>query len=155
MAEEIISGYGKRPLWQWITIYAVLGIVVYGLIYYFILSKKGGYNTNPSPTTPPVTTSEATFSTTATAQKIVTLTTDGFFPKTINVKAGTEVTWSNQSGSNGTVSSDPHPIHTDYSPLNLGNFPNEGTLSLTFDKPGTYGYHNHLSPAQTGTIVVQ
>ncbi|MBI2011272.1 hypothetical protein HYS91_00750 [Candidatus Daviesbacteria bacterium] len=36
------SGYGKRPLWQWIVIYLVIGAIVYGLVYYFILSKPGG-----------------------------------------------------------------------------------------------------------------
>jgi len=43
------SGYGKRPLWQWVVIYVVLAIVVYGLIYYFVFPKKGGY----APTLPP------------------------------------------------------------------------------------------------------
>lgn len=38
------AGYGKRPLWQWILIYLVIGAVVYGAIYYFYFSKKGGYN---------------------------------------------------------------------------------------------------------------
>lgn len=34
------NGYGKRPLWQWILIYAVLGAIAYGLIYYFLIGKK-------------------------------------------------------------------------------------------------------------------
>lgn len=33
--------YGKRPLWQWILLYVVIGGVVYALIYYFFLSKGG------------------------------------------------------------------------------------------------------------------
>ena len=49
------SGYSKRPLWQWIVIYLIVGVVVYGLIYYFVLAKKGGYgapssNSNSAPT---------------------------------------------------------------------------------------------------------
>ena len=39
-------GYGKRPLWQWILIYIVVGGLIYGLVYYFFLNKNGGYNTN-------------------------------------------------------------------------------------------------------------
>lgn len=35
------SGYGKRPLWQWIVIYVVIGVVVYGLVYYFVFANKG------------------------------------------------------------------------------------------------------------------
>ena len=41
-------GYGKRPLWQWIIIYIVVGGIAYGLIYYFFFAKSGGYNYAPS-----------------------------------------------------------------------------------------------------------
>ena len=27
------KGYGKRPIWQWVVIYLVVAVVVYGLIY--------------------------------------------------------------------------------------------------------------------------
>ncbi len=157
MAEENISGYGKRPMWQWILIYAVVGIVVYGLIYYFVFAKKGGYNYTPSssPAVAPTTNSQATPSTIEALQGTITLTADGFSPATLTVKVGTKVTWSNQSGADATVNSSPHPIHTDYPPLNLGSLPNGGIVSLTFDKPGTYKYHNHLKPSEFGTIVVQ
>ena len=30
------KGYGKRPLWQWIVLYVVIGVIVYGAIYYFM-----------------------------------------------------------------------------------------------------------------------
>ncbi len=36
--------YGKRPLWQWILLYIVIGAIVYGAIYYFFFMNKGGYN---------------------------------------------------------------------------------------------------------------
>ncbi len=46
MADEEKKGsYGKRPLWQWILMYVVIGALVYGAIYYFVLAKKGGYTT--------------------------------------------------------------------------------------------------------------
>ena len=35
------GGYGKRPLWQWIVIYVVLAIIVYGVIYYLAFGRKG------------------------------------------------------------------------------------------------------------------
>jgi hypothetical protein len=35
------KGYGKRPVWQWVLIYLVIAIIVYGLIY-FIFIHKGG-----------------------------------------------------------------------------------------------------------------
>lgn len=151
MVEEYKAEYGKRPLWQWIAIYAVIGLIIYGLIYYFVIAKP-----RVAPVVAPSTTSsEATSSTTETVQDQVTLTANGFSPATLTVKTGTKVTWTNQGGSGATVSSDPHPIHTNYAPLNLGNFPDGGKLSLTFEKPGTYGYHNHLNPSQTATVIVQ
>ncbi|QQG43615.1 MAG: hypothetical protein HYW45_01190 [Candidatus Daviesbacteria bacterium] len=40
MAKSKKGGYDNRPLWQWILIYLVIGVVVYGLIYYFIFGKS-------------------------------------------------------------------------------------------------------------------
>src|SRR5215469_14047399 len=37
------SGYGKRPLWQWIALYVVIAIIAYGGIYYFFLHKQNSY----------------------------------------------------------------------------------------------------------------
>ena len=158
MAEENGSYGGKRPLWQWVLIYLIIGAVVYGLIYYFVLAKRGGTGYTPSPIASPAATSEASpaaTSATAVPQETVILTADGFSPATLTVKAGTKVTWTNQSGADATVNSDPHPAHTGYPPFNLDNFSNGETLSLIFDKPGTYKYHNHLKPGQAGTIIVQ
>lgn len=46
------TGYQKKPMWQWIAIYAIIGVIVYGVIYYF-MANKGGYGaqttTFPSP----------------------------------------------------------------------------------------------------------
>ena len=42
--------YGKRPLWQWIIIYLILGVIVYGLVYYVVVGRNGGYKYNsPQP----------------------------------------------------------------------------------------------------------
>ncbi len=35
------KGYGKRPVWQWVVIYLIVAIVVYGLVY-LIFFHKGG-----------------------------------------------------------------------------------------------------------------
>ena len=42
------SGYGKRPLWQWLAIYIVIGVVIYGAIYYLFLKNNNSYNYNKS-----------------------------------------------------------------------------------------------------------
>jgi len=36
------TGYGKRPAWQWVVIYIIAAIVVYGLIYLIFFHKSGG-----------------------------------------------------------------------------------------------------------------
>lgn len=153
------NGYGKKQLWQWVIIYLIIGGIIYAGIYYFFLAKKGGYSQSNSQTQPTVQQSSPTSATESPAaqqsQNTVTLTSDGFSPATLTIKTGGTVTWVNKSGETATVNSDPHPTHTDYALLNLGNFPDGGTLTLTFDKPGTFGYHNHLNPSVRGTITVQ
>jgi hypothetical protein len=44
--------YGKRPLWQWIALYVVVGGAVYAAIYYFYGHKSAnGYSTHIQNTT--------------------------------------------------------------------------------------------------------
>ncbi len=35
------KGYGKRPKWQWVLIYVVAAIIVYGLIYLIFFKSNG------------------------------------------------------------------------------------------------------------------
>lgn len=42
--------YNKRPLWQWLLIYVILGTIIYGAIYYLFLNKNNGYNGSKSST---------------------------------------------------------------------------------------------------------
>jgi predicted lipoprotein with Yx(FWY)xxD motif len=56
-------GYGKRPMWQWILLYVVVGGIIYYGIYYFMFGKNGGYApapVNPNTTTQPVATTPTT-----------------------------------------------------------------------------------------------
>lgn len=160
--EKTQGGYGKKPMWQWIAIYAVIGVVVYGLVYYLFIAKK---QTKPYNTTTQVTNSTQTSPTTKPmtnpANQIdqeevkVTLTKSGFSPKTLTISQGAKVIWTNESGAKATVNSDDHPSHKKFPFLNLGSFDNGQTLEVVFDSPGTYTYHNHLNSSQTGTVVVE
>lgn len=38
--------YRKRPLWHWAVICFVLGLIIYGLVYYFILSRNDKYSSS-------------------------------------------------------------------------------------------------------------
>lgn len=71
MADEAENkSYGKRPLWQWLVVYLLVAVVVYGLVYYFVLAKKGGYTTTPTPTP------KTTQSTAAPSSNIYLMKTD-------------------------------------------------------------------------------
>lgn len=146
------GGYSKRPLWQWILIYLVIGGAIYLAVYYFYFGKKGGtsYNYGAAPATSAPSSSGG-----AVENATVMLTARGFEPMMLTVKAGTTVTWTNKSDTTGNVSSDPHPTHQKFPLLNLGDFPSGATMSLTFSEPGTYTYHNHLDSSETGTVIVQ
>lgn len=133
-------------------------IIIAALLVIGFLSMNRSSNiqqTNTQQSTPPVATQQATSSAQPVEQNTITLTASGFSPETLTIKAGDKVTWANKSGADAAVNSNPHPVHTDYPPLNLGSFKDGENLSLTFDQAGTYGYHNHLNPSQTGTIVVE
>ncbi len=44
-ANKSTGSYGKRPKWQWVVIYLVVAVVVYGLIYFIFMhhsSSSGG-----------------------------------------------------------------------------------------------------------------
>lgn len=57
------SSYAKRPIWQWLLIYAVVGGAIYAAIYAFAYKPAHGYSygsktntrvTQPAPQSPPV-----------------------------------------------------------------------------------------------------
>jgi plastocyanin len=70
-----------------------------------------------------------------------------FAPAVIEVKAGATVTWTNHDNFTHTVKVDGRPDHK----VGRGD-----SVSLTFDKPGTYHYvcslHSH---DMSGTVIVQ
>ena len=148
---------------KWLMVGVVIVIFLVGGYFLLGQNKSTAPATSPIPTesqpslAPTASTQTATPSEAmkATNENTITLTAGAFSPATLTVKAGTKVTWVNKSGSTATVNSDPHPTHTNYSPLNLGRFSNGENLSLVFDKPGTYGYHNHLDATERGTVIVK
>ncbi|MCI0597763.1 plastocyanin/azurin family copper-binding protein [Candidatus Parcubacteria bacterium] len=95
----------------------------------------------------------------------VTYTVNGFSPSSLTVKKGTMVTFVNQSGRTMWVASDEHPSHSQYDGTSRGDHcPNNGTVfdqcasgdtyAFTFNKTGSWGYHNHTSAGHQGTIMV-
>lgn len=130
---------------------AVVVVVLAGVA---LLSTKGNNTTNPVTQNEEINT-VPTAAQEQTTKTDVAVTAQGFEPKTVTIKAGTKVVWTNNSGTTVTVTSALHPTHLLFPFLNLGEFSDGSTVEAVFDKPGTYQYHNHLDPSQTGTVMVQ
>jgi plastocyanin len=71
-----------------------------------------------------------------------------FNPPTIEVAAGTTVTWTNNDSA-------PHTVTQDGGGFQSGRLDQGQTFSFTFDTPGTYEYHCEFHPNMHGTVVVQ
>lgn len=80
---------------------------------------------------------------------------NGFEPNSVTIKQGTKVSFVNTDSNPHWPASVPHPTHTDYpgfDPLQAVS-PGEN-WTFSFDKVGTWGYHDHLNPSTHGTIIV-
>ncbi len=174
MEQTPVNGYGKRPAWQWVIIYAVVAVIVYGLVYYFVLSKgSDGYvpaqsqEYAPTAQQTPQTVSPQTVSSSTSqpaelnqppvsAQNTVTYTDSGFSPSTLTIKKGDAVTFKNMTSGSMWIASSPHPAHTDYPEFDAKRTMAPGeTYQFTFTKTGSWKYHNHVNLGKYGTIVVQ
>ena len=79
----------------------------------------------------------------------------GFAPNAMTLAPGSRVTWIALDGSLPFIASNPHPIHTEESGLQSGTLRMGETYSYTFNAAKTYGYHNHNSSSQSGTVTIQ
>lgn len=87
--------------------------------------------------------------------QIVTYFDSGFAPKSINIKKGDIIRFENESSRGMWVASNFHPTHTIYSAFDeKESVPKGETWDFTFDKKGSWNYHNHASAGHGGTIVV-
>lgn len=149
------QGMGRGTV---ITIIIIVIIIVVAVIWAISASNSGQGTQSTAPLAgqsnqPGV---EGT-STSPTAPKTVTvnLTDNGFSPSSITINAGDTIKFINQSSGRMWVASNPHPTHTDYPGFDEKTAVGSGdSYSFTFTRPGTWGYHNHITPTVQGTIVV-
>jgi plastocyanin len=71
-----------------------------------------------------------------------------FAPATINVAAGTEVSWLN-------ADDEPHTVVSDTGLFRSGAIDTNERFSFKFTAPGTYHYTCSIHPRMVGTIVVK
>lgn len=89
-------------------------------------------------------------------ENTVYITDDGFVPDTLTVKVGTEVAFVNKTNEWRWPASDLHPVHNLYPEFDPKTAIGPGTeWKFKFDKPGTWGMHDHLAPYVIGRIIVE
>ncbi len=130
----------KKTAW----IVGILIIIVIGVGVYIAMPK------NTSSTSSSSSSNGANQSAAAT----ITYSDSGFSPALVTVKSGDTVAIKNTSSQALQMDSNPHPAHTDDTDLNVGTVPSGQTVTFTVTKKGTFGFHNHLNPSDTGSITV-
>lgn len=109
---------------------------------------------------------------TGPAVSTISLTDTGFSPATMTIARGETVRFRNDSSRSMWIGTDEHPTHTEYdgtstrehcvNGMNIGtSFDQCASVAkgefwdFTFEKSGTFGYHNHVGASNTGTVIVQ
>jgi plastocyanin len=130
-------------------IVVVIAVIVIGAGAYWLLRKDNTPSTSNSPT------SSSSSNSSASAAATITYADSGFSPKSVTVKSGDTVEIKNTSARDMQFDSDPHPVHTGDPELNVGAVSPGQSMTFKVTTKGTHGYHNHLNPSDTGTIVVE
>lgn len=146
----------------------IIGIIIVVVIVaggYFLF--RGSYQ--PAPSVPQTSNQQtipqpSAIQSPATEEKVITYTDSGYSPTTLTVKKREVVVFKNQSSQSMWTASAVHPTHRGYPTTGgcigstfdacKGVQPGDN-WSFRFDIPGTWKYHNHLNPGNTGTIVVE
>jgi plastocyanin len=86
----------------------------------------------------------------------VARTRAGWEPRTLTVERGEVVVFANESDEDVWPASDVHPTHQLYPGFDAKRGVSPGrSWSFTFERPGRWTYHDHLSPETKATIVVR
>lgn len=134
----------------------VIAIAIVAVIAVGALVLKNKSNSSSSNTSPSSSTSSSSSSDTATAALVITYDGSGFSLSTNTIKAGQTVKVVNSSSSTDLqFDSDPHPVHTDNTELNIGAIAPGKSATFTVTKTGTWGFHNHLNPSQHSSFTVE
>lgn len=140
-------------------IWGVLGVLIIIVLgAYFLSQNKTVSQPNPTATETPTASTIPTESPKPEAmqENTITYTDTGFSPATLTIKVGDTVTWKNNSSKIMWVASNPHPTHTGLPGFDeLKGVGSGESYSYTFTKTGTFGFHNHLSSGDGGSIIVE
>lgn len=143
-----------------IAIISIVVVVLGGYLFY-----KSAYQHAPitqiqvqqTPSTSETTIEQPSDKQVVTAEENVVIRTDaGFLPATLRIKKGEMVIFKNEGTKSMWVASNPHPAHTDYPGFDAKRpYTKSESYSFSFINFGNWKYHNHFSPAEGGTIIVE
>ena len=101
-------------------------------------------------------------------ENIIEITASGFKPSVLVVSKGETVLFKSTDGTKRWPASNVHPVHTVYPGSNISHCFDASDISMifdacallseysfTFNEVGSWNYHDHESPAKTGTIIVE
>lgn len=110
--------------------------------------------TAPTPVAPEL--NEGSEIQTGVPRALIEYTDEGYIPSTITVSVGTTVTWVNKSSRAMWTASANHPTHNELPGFDsLRSLGSDGLYSYKFTAAGSWGYHNHVTPQHTGTVIVE
>ena len=142
----------------------IVAVVLVGGYFFFFLRSQQSAPPVSEPSSDVVTPQSPVSQAPVVEERIITYTDSGYSPATLQVKKGETATFKNQSLQSMWTASAAHPTHRAYPTIGgcLGSTfdackgvqPGD-SWSFKFDIAGTWKYHNHLSPTDTGTIIVQ
>ena len=147
---------------NWVAIIIII-LVVAGIAVWAIMFLESPASTEMSGGSPSQTPAVPTIPTSPVASSSLLVpktwtaeyTSSGFVPAAITIEKGDTVTWVNKESVFVWPASDPHPTHTVYPGFDAKRALATGeTYSFTFDKIGTWGYHDHTNSAAKGTVTV-
>ncbi len=148
-------------------IIAIILIIIGALGWYFFVSPRFVQAPELEPVEEPILEIPSESEQPAPLRAAVLYTDAGFVPATITVKKGTIVTFINQTANEDMwIGSDEHPTHSQYDGTNKDDHCPDTTgtvfdqcqegerFSFTFQKVGTWHYHNHRDDDIRGTVIV-
>ena len=135
-------------------IIGLIAVVIIGGGGYALLHKTSN---KTAPTTSSTSSSTQSPNSANSQSASDTITFDGsqFSPASLTVKSGTMVTIKNASSQDLQMDSNPHPVHTDDTDLNVGVVAVGHSQTFTVTKTGSFGYHDHLDPSIQGKITIE
>ncbi len=152
---------------SWIVGFVIVIVVLAGAWYFWGGAAPASPNTQATGSSVPAPNTD----TSASAPVAVSYTDSGFSPASVTVRKGQRVTFTNNSSKDMWVATGPHPAHSGYDNTDrsthcaagyAGAAPFDectaaqagGTFTFTFEKTGTWNYHNHAVAADRGSVVV-